>query len=130
MKKSDLRKRSVSILFLGLVMVSAAMGRAAGENWTPTFVGAPDPRQSHTTVWTGSQMIIWGGYNSSGCHGSACTLTGGRYNPSTNSWAPTSTTGAPEAREDQTAIWTGTEMIVWGGDYFTLRSNTGGRYTP
>ena len=68
-------------------------------------------------------MIVWGG--------DALTLskTGGRYNPSTDSWMATSTTSAPDNRDYHTAVWTGSEMIVWGGDndgpvYF----NTGGRY--
>ena len=35
------------------------------------------------------------------------------------------------AREWHTAVWTGTEMIVWGGDdRFNGTVNTGGRYTP
>jgi len=55
--------------------------------------------------------------------------TGGRYNPSTDSWTATSTTGAPAARDFHTAVWTGSQMIIWGGagpgpTYF----NTGGRY--
>ena len=40
--------------------------------------------------------------------------TGGRYNPSTDSWTATSTTNAPSGRVGHTAVWTGSEMIVWG----------------
>ena len=29
-------------------------------------------------------------------------------------WIPTSLTGVPDARQDHVAVWTGTEMIVWG----------------
>src|SRR5207245_6667592 len=36
----------------------------------------------------------------------------------------TSITNAPSARGGHTAIWTGSEMIVWGGSDL----NTGGRY--
>src|SRR5438046_2115510 len=32
-----------------------------------------------------------------------------------DTWTATSTTGAPAARERHTAVWTGSEMIVWGG---------------
>ena len=33
------------------------------DTWTPTSVtSAPDGRQFHTAVWTGSEMIVWGGY--------------------------------------------------------------------
>ena len=63
----------------------------------------------HTAVWTGSEMIVWGGLNGVSLN------TGGRYNPSTNSWTATSTTSAPDARAYHTAVWTGTQMIVWGG---------------
>src|SRR5258705_8824607 len=30
-------------------------------------------------------------------------------------WAATSSTNVPEARGEHTAVWTGSEMIVWGG---------------
>src|SRR5207249_5375031 len=43
-----------------------------------------------------------------------------------SNWAATSTTNAPSARYLHTAVWTGSEMIVWGGYRFYL--NTGGRY--
>ena len=55
-------------------------------------------------------MIVWGGYGAG-----IETNTGGRYNPSTDSWTATSTTNAPAARYGHTAVWTGSEMIVWGG---------------
>ena len=32
-----------------------------------------------------------------------------------DSWTATSTTNAPNARDIHTAVWTGSEMIVWGG---------------
>src|SRR5438067_5648153 len=71
-------------------------------------------------------MIVWGGYEG-GLPG--YTNTGGRYNPSTDSWTATSTTNAPSARFRHTAVWTNSEMIVWaGGDPGAL--NTGGRYNP
>jgi hypothetical protein len=54
--------------------------------------------------------------------------TGGRYNASTDSWTATSTTNAPTARELHTAVWTSSEMIVWGGYDGTNFLNTGGRY--
>ena len=41
--------------------------------------------------------------------------TGGRYNPGTDSWTATSTTNAPAGRVAHTAVWTDSEMIVWGG---------------
>src|SRR5438132_12331468 len=53
--------------------------------------------------------------------------TGGRYSLSTNTWTATSSNTAPSAREDHRAVWTGSQMIVWGG-YDGGYVNTGGRY--
>ena len=92
------------------------------------IAGSPSGRAWHTAVWTGSEMIVWGGYD-----GWSYTNTGGRYNPSTDSWIATSTTDAPSGRSGHTAVWTGTEMIVWGGYYYSggeYYLNTGGRYNP
>jgi len=97
------------------------------DSWTATSTtNAPSPRNDHTAVWTGSEMIVWGGQDST-----TYLNTGGRYNPSTDSWTPTSTLNAPAARKLHTAVWTGTEMIVWGGyDGNFLSLNSGGRYDP
>ena len=98
------------------------------NTWTPTsLVNAPEPREAHTAVWTGIEMIIWGGWSPSPFHFMA---TGGRYAPATNSWTPTTLTNAPEARRWHSAVWTGSEMIVWGGTVTFSGSNTGGRYNP
>ena len=99
----------------------------ATDSWQPTAqAGAPTARHLHTAVWTGSEMIIWGGGS-----GSTIFNTGGRYNPLNNTWTATSTTAAPGARSSHTAVWTGTEMIVWGGSGLTSPwIRTGGRYNP
>ncbi len=70
-------------------------------------------------------MIVWGGGS-----GSSLFNTGGRYDLVMDSWVATSTTDAPSRRYNHTAVWTGSEMIVWGG---TERgevevAETGGRY--
>ncbi|PYI95312.1 MAG: galactose oxidase, partial [Verrucomicrobia bacterium] len=66
-------------------------------------------------------MIIWGG----GADNSTYLNTGARYNPGTDSWTATSTTNAPKARSSHRAVWTGSEMIVWGGYDGTNFLNTG-----
>ena len=71
-------------------------------------------------------MIVWGG----GANNVGYQNTGGRYNPSTDSWVATTTNAAPTKRFSHTAVWTGTEMIVWGGGTNTTSLNTGGRYNP
>jgi hypothetical protein len=100
------------------------------DTWNATSIGAnvPSPRVFHTAVWTGAEMIVWGGDDGSSNNP---LNTGGRYNPTTNSWAATSTgASVPPPREWHTAVWTGNEMIVWGGYAHFTALNTGGRYDP
>ena len=98
------------------------------DTWTSTnTVGAPAGRSLHSAVWTGTEMIIWGGSNGSYESG---MNTGGRYDVITDTWASTAITGAPSLRNQHSAIWTGAEMIVWGGHYGSGPVNTGGRYDP
>lgn len=94
--------------------------------WTATATtNAPLARREQTAVWTGNEMIVWGGWNDGPLN------TGGRYNPSTNTWTPVNSVNAPPARSHHTAVWTGTEMIVWGGYGDNLTPlNTGGKYNP
>lgn len=119
-----------ALLSQGYVQVSApALGLGVNGNWIATStVSAPAAReQGQSAVWTGAEMIVWGG----GTFATNTWLnTGGRYNPSTDSWLPTSTTGAPSVRTHHTAVWTGTEMIVWGGFDGSTPVNTGARFTP
>jgi len=102
----------------------------ATKSWTATSTtNAPDARIIHTAVWTGSEMIIWGGYDTAHF---ILLNTGGTYDPGTDSWLLTDTANAPAARYWHTAIWTGNEMIVWGGNDGTQNGDlsTGGKYTP
>src|SRR5438094_499394 len=71
-------------------------------------------RHLQTAAWAGSEMIVWGGQ--SGISPNYIYWNdGGRYNPAGNSWTAVATTNAPAGRYQQTAVWTGSEMIVWGG---------------
>src|SRR5439155_13898988 len=109
-----------------LPMIANPSGGCTDDTWTGTSVtNAPSGRDVHTAIWTGSEMIVWGGGNSSGA-----LNTGGRYNPTTDGWTATSTINAPEARDYHTAVWPGSEMIVWGGWNGSSYLNTGGRYNP
>src|SRR5262245_61245173 len=97
------------------------------EFWTATaLAGAPSLRSFHTAVWTGTRMIVWGGYD-----GTSELNTGGQYDPASNSWTATAIPpGLPVARADHTAVWTGSKMIVWGGVDGVTYLNTGGQYDP
>ncbi len=98
------------------------------DAWFPiSDVDAPAARRYPLAVWTGDRMIVWGGY---GQYTSDLFDTGGVYDPVTDTWAPTSLSGAPAGRMEATAVWTGTRMIVWGGYSSPTRLDTGAGYDP
>jgi hypothetical protein len=88
---------------------------------------APAARRLHAAVWTGSEMIIWGGRVDDMPN---VTATGARYDPNTDTWTPTSMSGAPPPRHSHSAVWTGTHMLVWGGFGATGYETGGGMYNP
>jgi len=104
------------------------------DKWTDmSLVNAPTVRDGHTTIWTGEKMIIWGGRDR--YDGFDSTREGGIYDPATDSWTPISLVGSPAARHNHSAVWTGDEMIVWGGrsdvdGQVTSNLNTGARFDP
>lgn len=103
------------------------LGDCTGDAWaqTSTSTDCPSIRWHHTAVWTGTEMIVWGGGEDN-----SYLNTGGRYSPSTDSWTATSTgANCPSSRRYHTAVWTGTEMIVWSGRGSSYLI-TGGRYNP
>ncbi len=104
--------------------------------WTPISpTNAPGARAYSATVWTGNEMILWGGAFATPSQMTKPTATGGRYDPSSNTWTPIGLTGAPQARTNHTAVWTGNEMIVWGGSPNSFQGSTevlgsGARFDP
>ena len=106
---------SAMLVWSGSPTTSAKFYDPATDTWfgSASTVGAPSTRMLFSAVWTGTEMIIWGGVTTF-CSGPLDT--GARYNPSTDTWTPMSVTGAPTARLAHSAVWTGTQMIVWGGD--------------
>ena len=95
---------------------------------------APSARRGHSAVWTGTEMIIWGGYNGGSywpSQASDCLVEGYRYDPATNSWSTISAVGAPSGRVEHSAVWTGSKMIVFGGTpNGSSTYSDGGAYDP
>ena len=75
----------------------------ASDSWSPmSQVNQPSARNNQSAVWTGSEMIIWGGIPNGDC----CWLgDGARYNPMTDTWQPVSLVNAPFPRAYHTAVW-------------------------
>lgn len=108
------------------VTATGAIYDPATRTWSPTsMTGAPSARSSHSAVWTGSKMIIWGGFGES-----TPAADGAMYDPAADTWAPISMTGQPMPRTSFSAVWTGKVMIVWGGLAGGQPLASGGIYDP
>lgn len=86
-------------------------GTCEDDTWREVFdENVPSGRAHATSIWTGTEMIVWGGagyYSTSDI--------GGRYDPATDTWSEVSAgPGAASARGGHSMIWTGTEVILWG----------------
>ncbi len=91
-----------------------------------SLTDSPSPRMGSSAVWTGHEIIVWGGFETSE---QSDLGDGGRLDPRTNQWRAMSAVGAPSPRRFHIAAWTGREMIVWGGA--PLVESEGGRiYDP
>lgn len=104
----------------------------AADAWTPmTPIGSPGTTAHQTAVWTGNEMIVWGGE----VPPESCAAGGSRYDPTTDSWNGIGG-GGLAGRCWHTATWTGEEMIIFGGVFdladpeFLVALNDGARYEP
>ena len=96
-----------------------------GDTWQPmTSVGAPAARAWHSAIWTGSEMIIWGGQSE---HEVA---DGAAYDPLEDRWRKISSKAAPRARVEHSACWDGSRMLVWSGVTEERSFTDGASYDP
>lgn len=94
------------------------------DTWRPvSTVDSPPGRYNTHAVWTGTEVVFWGGQPQSG---DPNKNDGARYDPATDTWTPTTLVGAPAGRRDHSAVWTGSKMLVWGGNLF----QSGALYDP
>ncbi|HUS21188.1 MAG TPA: hypothetical protein VMZ66_04155 [Aeromicrobium sp.] len=71
-------------------------------------------RISPANVWTGEELIIWGGNSWHEDWSHQPEDDGVAYNPATGTWREIDD-GPLSPRNAAASIWTGTEMLIWGG---------------
>lgn len=101
-----------------LVVWSGGLGRDAGGAayrpadgaWRPTARSPLSARRGHTGVWTGREVVYWGGRSAS----DDILGDGAAYDPAADRWRLLPPAPIP-ARFLHEAVWTGREVVVWGG---------------
>ncbi len=97
--------------------------------WGPgSPTDAPAARLGHSAVWTGQELLVWGG-NLNPVMETLSGLGAG-YRVTTDQWQALPTFNAPAPRTDHAAVWTGQEMVVWGGFAGGAYLNSGARFNP
>jgi hypothetical protein len=119
------------VVFLAAVAVASGAlidrgaPQPANEPWSsypPGWTELPTPPQQRfdpALVWTGSQLLSWGG-KSSGSSDAKPVANGWSFDPATGQWS--AIPEAPEALVNTGGIWSGTQALFWG----ERPSDTGG----
>jgi N-acetylneuraminic acid mutarotase len=86
------------------------------NNWTEiTIENTPEARRDFSTVWTGTEMVVWGGRRTYNVSFTAYLNSIGIYNPARDVWRNPATQHTPDGRYNHSAVWTGTDLIIYGG---------------
>jgi len=89
----------------------------------PIDVGPLSPRGGHSVVWTGAEMIVWGGEADE--TGTTVYSDGAGYDPEEDAWRPLAPSPL-SGRRYHVAVWTGEEMLIFGG----VNERDGAAYRP
>ncbi len=101
----------------------------AADTWR-TIAAAPiAPRSGAVAVWTGSEIVVWGGGNS----GDTTAASGSAYDPIDDTWRRIA--DAPVGLNLASGMWTGREMLVFGSlldnrNIADTKTSVGAAYDP
>jgi len=96
----------------------------AQRSWKTIAVAPIGGRLWHSAVWTGEEILIWGGFGDDEVTDAAA------YDPATDSWRSVAASPIAPRWWGHSTTWTGTEMIIWGRRPINSDEPTGVAYTP
>jgi hypothetical protein len=111
------RRLGAAVAATLLLLGASACGTGAidspplpAEGWRRLAAAPLSPRVGHSAVWTGGEMLLWGGR----IPGGGPRADGAAYDPAGDRWRRLPP-GPLAGRSGHAAVWTGAEMLVWGG---------------
>jgi hypothetical protein len=84
-------------------------------------------RVGAAALWSGKQLLIWGGSQTAGGGPPTIPPHGLAYDPKANRWSQLPQAPLP-GRLDPTGVWTGSALIVWGGQKPATPAGSGTKY--
>jgi hypothetical protein len=82
-------------------------------------------RTDPVTVWTGREVLVWGGVVEASAARTTYAVDGAAFDPTTGTWRTLAP--APLSPDRYAGVWTGTELVVIGGGEATV---DGAAYDP
>ena len=79
------------------------------DAWTPMAPAPVSGRGDAEAVWSGRDMLLWGGSDG------GVQADGALYNPTNDSWARV-VPGSLAPRRQHAMVWTGQQLLIWGGE--------------
>ncbi len=87
----------------------------------------PSGRAGAAILWTGKRLLVWGGSLTADGGPPLFPAHGLTYDPKADRWS-TLPQAPLQGRLDPAAVWTGRELILWGGDKPATPLGTGTKY--
>lgn len=113
----------------GLLADGSAYDVTAGTWAALPSLNVPSARRFTTAVWAGDRLILFGGEGAAGAVGTGAVLPlADGITP--GAWTALPALNAPGPRIGHTAVWTGTLMLVWGGQNGGTPLGDGAAYDP
>jgi hypothetical protein len=114
--------RYLALVTLALLLPATALGAAGSVGGWKRLPAAPiSPEFSaRVSVWTGKQMLVFGRDQQTALdkngnpYATGSVNVAAAYDPRSNSWRKLSPPAKTSAFGGLSAVWTGTEMLVWG----------------
>ncbi|MFW7380924.1 MAG: Kelch repeat-containing protein [Oligoflexus sp.] len=98
------------------------------KKWELLYSEMVVERLGHTAVWNGHEMLIFGGRTNR-----LRTYLGQvfGFEPESHRWQGVHSQFGPSSRENHSAVWTGSSLIIWGGsDAKGVKLDDGGIFYP
>lgn len=93
--------------------LSIPASAAVQAAWQELAPGPLGERIEYSAAWTGRELIVWGGWSGTTTH--ELHADGAAFNPATNTWRMLP--AAPGAgRAGAATVWTGSELLILGGE--------------
>lgn len=110
----------------GRVVTGGGAGVSNQTGWRTFDTGPLAPRSNEVEVWTGHELIVWGG--STGLRSRALD-DGAAFDPASGGWRRLAVSPLA-ARQDAIGVWTGTRLVVVAGKRDGTALADGAAYAP